>query len=334
MTCGDALIHNRRGGAMRWFLLTALLGFLLPASALADPAADAAALAYGVHTEHCADVAAAATSSRTAEQTAIVTDAWSNLISTYEQTGRTYLLYWRGLLAQCLGQEERAAQDLQLFVALEQYDQRFESLVKDARRRLRRMKITVSEPTQDAQDAARAARDAGGEWSLAKDSNALKAARIHPPVQLLLVGAGGGYQRVGRYDYAVAAVDMSLRLVGPLRLEAGVRPGWSVSWTNEAGDSEPTGRFLLLDIVVGPVLEFAGPVRPRVGGVFHIAPNPVKIAGPEALVGGAAVVGVDVPLGSTTVAFRANAEIGNLGPNFHARITGGLVVGIEPAPKR
>ena len=321
---------------MRRFLvlLTFLAALSAPIAASADAAGDAAALAWEVHTEHCADVAAAATSTRTAEQTAIVTDAWSNIISTYENTGRTYLLYWRGLLAQCLGQEERAGQDLQLFVALEQYDQRFESLVKDARRRLRRMKITVSEPTEDAQNAAREARDAGGEWSLAKDSNALKAARAHPPVQLLLIGAGGGYQRVGRYDYAVASVDVSLRLVGPLRILAGVRPGWSVSWTNEDGTSEPTGRFLLLDVVVGPILEFAGPVRPRVGGVFHIAPNPSGVAGPEVLLGGAAVVGVDVPLGSPAVAFRAALEVGNLGPNVNARITGGLVVGIEPAPRR
>ena len=88
-------------------------------TARADDSADAAGLAYSVHTEHCADVAAAATSTKTAQQTAIVTDAWSTLIEVYEATGRSYLLYWRGLLAQCLGQEERAGQDLQLFVALE-----------------------------------------------------------------------------------------------------------------------------------------------------------------------------------------------------------------------
>ena len=68
--------------------------------------------------------------------------------------------------------------------------------------------------------------------------------------------------------------------------------------------------------------------------MFHIAPNPSGVAGPEVLLGGAAVVGVDVPLGSPAVAFRAALEVGNLGPNVNARITGGLVVGIEPAPRR
>ena len=118
-----------------------------------------------------------------------------------------------------------------------------------------------------------------------------------------------------------------------LRIEAGVRPGWAVSWTNEEGANEPTGRFLLMDIVFGPVLEFVGPVRPRIGGLFHIAPNPSLVGGPEVLIGGSAVLGVDVPLGSPAIAFRAQAELGNLGPMFNVRITGGLVVGIEPRPK-
>ncbi len=317
-----------------FFSLAVALTLGTASTARADASADAAALAYEVHSEHCADVAAAATSTKTAEQTAIVTDAWSRVIGVYESSGRSYLLYWRGLLAQCLGQEERAGQDLQLFVALEQYDQRFGSLVKDARRRLRRLRVTISEPNEDAEQAAREARDAGGEWSLAQDSNALKAARAFPAVPLLLVAAGGGYQRLGRYDYAVASFDLSIRLLKMLRIEAGVRPGWSLSWTNEEGASEPTGRSLLLDIVVGPVLEFVGPVRPRVGAMFHVAPNPTKVAGPEVLAGGSLVLGVDVPLGSPFVAFRANAELGNLGPMFHARVSGGLVVGIEPAPRR
>jgi hypothetical protein len=322
------MLERSNMGRLLAFLALLFLG--TATFAHADDSADAAALAYDVHTEHCADVAAAATSTKTAEQTALVTDAWSTLIRVYETSGRTYLLYWRGLLAQCLGQEERGAEDLQLFVALEQHDQRFSSLVKDAKRRLRRMKITVSEPTEETRLAAREARDAGGEWSLAKDSAALKAARAYPPVPLLLIAGGGGYQRLGRYDYAVASFDLSLRLKGPLRIEAGVRPGWSLSWTNADGTTEPTARFLLFDIVVGPVLEFAGPVRPRVGGIFHIAPNPAGVGGPEVLAGGALVLGVEVPLGSKSVAFRAGGEIGNLGPMFNARLTGSLVVGIEP----
>ncbi len=319
---------------MQTILAVVVIAACVASTASADDSGDAATLAYQVHTEHCADVAAAATSTKTAEQTAVVTDAWSTVIGVYESTGRSYLLYWRGLLAQCLGQEERAGQDLQLFVALEQYDQRFDSLIKDARRRLRRMKLDVSEPSPAQQDAARQARDAGGAWSLAKDSHALKAARAFPAVPLLLISAGGGYQRLGRFDYALVSADVSLRLIKMLRLEAGVRPGWSVSATNEAGASEPTGRYLLLDIVVGPVLEFAGPVRPRVGGMFHIAPNPAEVGGPKVLAGGQVVVGVDVPLGSPFVAFRVAAEIGNLGPMFNARVTGGLVVGIEPAARR
>jgi hypothetical protein len=321
--------RRRRAG-----LLVLPIALLLAPAAQAGEADDAAILAYTVHDENCAAVASGASNAATGEQLAVVTDAWQTVIAAYDRTGRGYLVYWRGILSQCIGQDERAAADLQLFIELEQFDERFSALVKDARKRLRRMKIEVREPGEQEVVAARQRRADGGEYSIARDAPALKPARSRGQVPALLFAGGGGYARLGEWDYATASLDVSVRIVGPLRAEVGLRPGWVTTSPTLASTTAETRTFVLLDIAAGLGLEFAGPVHPRVAALFRVAPNPSGIAGPEALVGAAIAGGLDLPLGTPVVALRVQAELGLLGLNFSARVGGAIVVGVSPPRRR
>ena len=343
---------------MRGEILTIAL-LLLAGTAQAGPADDAAVTAYETHNEHCAAVAAGETNAATAEQTVVVTSAWQEIVRAYDSTGRAYLLYWQGVLSQCLGHEERGARDLQLFVELEQFDERFSALVKDARKRLRRMKVEMREPGEKEIEAAKARKAAGGEYSIARDAPALKPPKQKTTVPFFMVGFGAGYQRMGDFNYVLGNLDLSLKLKGPLRVTAGVRPGWSLSQsvadTANASTSVnlETKAYLLVDIAAGLELHFAaGPIRPRIAALFHIAPNTdypeVKVEAradpnvvvdpsvyeqwPDALVGGALNVGIDVPLGTDAIALRIAGEVGNLGPHFSAKVGAGFVVGIS-APR-
>lgn len=297
--------------------------------AAAEEPALVAADAYDIHQALCAEVAGGTTSAA-AESIAEVTEVWQEVIAAYEASGRSYLLYWRGVLGECLGQGERAASDLRLFVELEQFgSEDVLPLVQDARTRLRRMGVSVDRPSDEELAEAKAKAEAGGEFSAAAESAGLRRARRSARVPFFLVGAGGGYQRTGAYNYGAFSADLSFGLIGPLRVEATVRGGVSVSYTNDDGETEATGRYLLMAIGVGPALEFAGPVRPRVGVHLQIAPNPSLVGGGAVLVGFVASGGVDVPLGRSGVAVRPVFDIGTLGTMFTVRGMVQLVVGVD-----
>jgi hypothetical protein len=295
-------------------VVTALAGLLLAISArpaAADETAMLAARAWEVHQAQCAEVAAGSDAAA-ADSMVEVTEVWREIISTYEKTGASFLLYWRGVLAQCLGQPERAAEDLQLFVALEQLEEAFMPQVRDARTRLRRMGISTTEPTPDELAAAREL-DRSDRTALARGSRSLKVAARTAKTPFFLLGFAGGYQRTSAYNYGLFGADVSFRLVGVLRIEASVRGGVAVSYTAESGEVEPTGRYVLTAIGVGPTLQFDGPVRPRVGLWFQLAPNGSEVGGPKVLPGFVVHGGVDLPLRGTPVALRPAIEAGMLG---------------------
>lgn len=345
---------------MRWGLLS--IALLVVSGAARAGEADMAALsAYEAHDQHCAALTADETSADTATQMTVVTSAWQDVVRAYDNTGHAYLLYWRGALSQCLGQDERGARDLQLFVELEQFDERFSALVKDARKRLRRMKVEMREPGEKEIEAARAKKAEGGEYSIARDAKVLKPPKQKVTVPFFMVGFGAGYQRLGNFNYVLANLDLSLKLKGPLRLTVSGRPAWSMSEAlpvpNAAGEVEWLTRQrltrMLFGIAAGVELHFAtGPVRPRVAAFFQIAPNSgypdIKIEArddpnievdpsvyevwPDVLVGAALAVGIDVPLGNDVFALRIQGEIGNLGAHVNAKVGGGFVVGM-PGPR-
>ena len=49
---------------------------------------------------------------------ATVGEVWARLSEQYEKSGESYLLYWRGVLAQCMDQEDRALCGLAAFRSL------------------------------------------------------------------------------------------------------------------------------------------------------------------------------------------------------------------------
>lgn len=314
---------------IRRLLCLAAAALLLPAAASAEEPALVAADAYDVHQAHCASVAGGSTQAA-AESMAEVTEVWQRVIGAYEATGRTYLLYWRGVLGECLGQAERAGTDLRLFVDLEQFgSDDIEPLVRDARTRLRRMGVEVDRPSDEELTAARTKADAGGEFSAAAESQALKRARSNAQVPFFLISGGGGYQRTGAYNYVAIAADLSFGIVGPLRAEVTYRTGASLSYTDADGETAETGTYWLNAIGVGPALEFAGPVRPRVAVLFQAGINPSLIGGPVVLAGVLVSGGVDIPLGRSGVAVRPVVEVGNLGPMFTMRGMAELAIGVE-----
>lgn len=300
-----------------------LLTVLLPSLATASEADQVAADAWAVHQAECAEVAAG-TDAAAADSMAEVTAVWQQVISTYEQTGATFLIYWRGVLGQCLGQAERAATDLQLFVALEENSDTFASQVRDARTRLRRMGIEVAEPTEAEQAAA---RDLDRSDRASLKAATLRAAARVGKTPVFLLAFAGGYQRTGPYNYGMFGGDISLKIVGPLRVEVPIRAGVSVSYTDPEGETAPVARYVLLGVGVGAALQFDGPVRPRVAAWFQVAPNPSEVGGPKALVGFAIHGGVDLPLRGSPVAIRPAIEAGMLGPMPTVRAVLELVLG-------
>lgn len=85
---------------------------------------------------HCSD-AAQADVTLAAESVAQVSAVWAELSKAYESSPQPFLLYWRGILGQCLDQEDKAEADLQAFVAEAGDDPALRTQVNDAGRRLR-----------------------------------------------------------------------------------------------------------------------------------------------------------------------------------------------------
>ena len=79
---------------------------------------------------------------------------WASLDGLPERTGATGLLYWRGLLAECLDRQDHAIADLTQFLEAHKHDTTWVEPVRDAIRRLQRMGVE-SEPSPTARPAGR-----------------------------------------------------------------------------------------------------------------------------------------------------------------------------------
>ena len=126
---------------MRALTLLLLPLLLLPATGWAQGAAEeVAAKAQKVHEEYCAKVAGAGAEGDAARATVEVGEVWAAVADVHEATGATWLLYWRGLLAQCIGQEERAADALVKFLESDPTSEGLAAMARDARKRLGRLR--------------------------------------------------------------------------------------------------------------------------------------------------------------------------------------------------
>jgi hypothetical protein len=136
-----------------WCLLPLVAALLVPPPALAqeqefsaDPESEALAQeAHEVLLTHCAE-AGGADMTRAAESVAVVSDVWARVSAQVESSRKVYLLYWRGVLAQCLDQEERALQDLQSFVGARKGSDLWAGLISDADRRITQLERQVTGP--------------------------------------------------------------------------------------------------------------------------------------------------------------------------------------------
>ncbi len=97
---------------------------------------DLALEAARIRSEHCAQAASDRKTSGVRSITE-VGPTWLRVSEQFDKSGETYLLYWRGVLAQCMDQEERASVDFESFVAQEGASNLWADLVRDAKRRIR-----------------------------------------------------------------------------------------------------------------------------------------------------------------------------------------------------
>jgi hypothetical protein len=118
--------------------LFCLLGLLLATPAVAATPAEVAVEAARVRDELCSD---AAGDDRTLAATrhGEVSAVWGQVSEAYEVSQLPFLLYWRGVLEQCLDIEDKAIADLGAFVAASEGDSTYADLVRDAKRRVRRL---------------------------------------------------------------------------------------------------------------------------------------------------------------------------------------------------
>ena len=104
--------------------------------ALAGGLTDEAALAaHQTREAHCPDVGALDVT-KAAASVAQVATVWQQVSEAYEAEGVTYILYWRGMLAQCLGYDDKAISDLSAFIKSDAERAESGGMIADARRRL------------------------------------------------------------------------------------------------------------------------------------------------------------------------------------------------------
>jgi lysophospholipase L1-like esterase len=169
----------------------------------------AALAAFSIHQQWCADAAGDSTTTA-ANALAAVGPVYAKVSEVLDQVGDPLLLYWRGVLATCMGQGERAIDDLEAFADHANADASYPGLLQDARRRITRAR-------------RRLAFAGTGRW----DPN---------PWPTVTIAAGGGLQRGLRGQRRGA--DVGLRRhepggLGPPRPVVSVRRGAA------AGDQRP-----------------------------------------------------------------------------------------------
>jgi hypothetical protein len=127
---------------------------------------------------------------------------------------------------------------------------------------------------------------------------------------LLQIAVGGGAQRIHHWSYGMFAVDVSVRLVGPLRLRVFARPAIGV-----ASESAPGQVPVVVPFGLGPQLRLPGPVHFRVGALFQMAldSNESPEGDTRLIAGLAGTVGADIPLPNSPLALRPSFEGGVLG---------------------
>lgn len=277
-------------------------------------AAEVAIEALAVHDEHCARMVGDRLEN--ADALVAVAPVWKRVTQSYQQSEASYLLYWSGTLALCLGQRANAGDDLAAFLEEEGDNPQYVELTRDAKRRLRWLGRNAGKSRAQPKRAAAVPR---------KVRDPKKAASLRekwgPP---WMIGFGGGPQillmpgadsEAHQFLYGAVAVDVSLRVVGPLRAVVSLRPAISAPARNGLGQDNGISS-LLWSVGVGADLQFGKKLRPRIGGSFQLAPNPSGNVGGAVLVGACLALGLDIPFGKSPLSLRGGVEVGGMSSGF------------------
>lgn len=137
----------------------------VPCAAHADDVEELATLANDVNQEYCAEIYAQDVR-LAAQGYQKVAAAWESVDLGYEETRSSILLYWRAVLAQCLGQDEIAERDLQYLVQrlTDTNESDLAGVLGDAQRRLKRLEAQPDRAPSafDRLDTARTVLLVGG----------------------------------------------------------------------------------------------------------------------------------------------------------------------------
>lgn len=155
---------------------------------------------------------------------------------------------------------------------------------------------------------------------------------VFAPRRRLELAIGGGYLRASDWNYGSIAADVSVGVVGPLRIAAFARPsiGEPGRWPSDAPADAAVVRPILTPFGLLAEVEFGLPVRPRLGVGLQLAANPDGTApAADFLTGVHGRVGVDLPL-NDAVAVRIQGELGNLGRFFAASGVVEAVISLLP----
>ena len=121
--------------------------------AWAGTTTDVAALAaYQTREAYCPDVGTLDVT-RAAASVAQVATVWQQVSEAYEAERVSYILYWRGMLAQCLGYDGKATADLSAFIKSDADRSESAGMIGDARRRLKFLTRDTSPPPAPAPGA-------------------------------------------------------------------------------------------------------------------------------------------------------------------------------------
>ena len=246
----SSMLPRRRRARDQLLVLLALGVLLFPFDARTeelgtDAASEAIALeAARIVEEHCAEVAGG-TATAAAVSVTTVSEVWRRVSEELEQSRKVYLLYWRGVLGQCLDQEERALTDLTEFVEARRGSDLWSSLVADARRRVTYLQRKLGRrrglsPAQRraaagvgvgfAVGSAALAGSGGAEWEAARSVAGQIYAEPHDSDDLAaLISEGDAHATASRVTTGLS-IGLGAAAVGSLVLAATRQGG--ATWTS------------------------------------------------------------------------------------------------------
>lgn len=141
----------------------------------------------------------------------------------------------------------------------------------------------------------------------------------------LRLAVGAGWQFVDPFHYALLAVEIGVRVAGPLEIGVIARPsfGGVHRFPTPAGAPEIEGPLFFVPFGGYVAARKPGAVSPWVGAAGHAAWNQDRLVSPEWLAGVMAIGGIDLAPTDGAFFLRIHGEAGFLGEAFSGRLAVG-----------